>query len=170
MSWLKEGDRNTKFFHQKATWRARRNRIKKLKKMDGEWSSFHEEMAGMVNDFFFQNLYTKDPSVQPQEVADLFVRQITDDMNLELCKPFSEKEIGDALFQIGIIKAPGPDGFPARFFQQNCGVPKDDVVARSSGKNFLFLQGVACRRESTTWLLCSSRSGPPRAVNRIQTD
>jgi len=32
---------------------------------------------------------------------------------------FSDEEIGDALFQIGPLKAPGPDGFPARFFQRN---------------------------------------------------
>jgi hypothetical protein len=35
ISWLKEGDRNTKFFHHKAIWRARKNRIKSLQDQDG---------------------------------------------------------------------------------------------------------------------------------------
>jgi hypothetical protein len=35
ISWLKEGDRNTKFFHRKAVWRARRNQIKSLLDVDG---------------------------------------------------------------------------------------------------------------------------------------
>jgi uncharacterized pyridoxamine 5'-phosphate oxidase family protein len=33
--WLKEGDRNTKYFHRKAVWRARKNKIRRLKKEDG---------------------------------------------------------------------------------------------------------------------------------------
>jgi hypothetical protein len=37
VTWLKEGDRNTKCFHQKAVWRARRNKIKRLKDNEGVW-------------------------------------------------------------------------------------------------------------------------------------
>lgn len=49
-------------------------------------------------------------------------------MNTSLTKEFTEKEISDALFQIGPLKAPGPDGFPARFFQLNWETLKKDVV------------------------------------------
>ena len=34
---LKEGDRNTEFFHSRSVWRARNNKIKKLKDEDGVW-------------------------------------------------------------------------------------------------------------------------------------
>ena len=34
-----------------------------------------------------------------------------------LCDEFSEKEIRDAVFQMEHNKAPGPDGFPADFYQ-----------------------------------------------------
>ena len=34
----------------------------------------------------------------------------------------------DALFQIGPLNAPGPDGFPARFFQRNWDVLREDVT------------------------------------------
>jgi hypothetical protein len=49
-------------------------------------------------------------------------------MNDSLCKVFSDEEISDAIFQIGPIKAPGPDGFPARFYQRNWDVLKKDVI------------------------------------------
>ena len=35
INWLKEGDRNTRYFHRKARWRAKKNRIRKLKREDG---------------------------------------------------------------------------------------------------------------------------------------
>jgi hypothetical protein len=41
----------------------------------------------------------------------------------------TEDEIGDALFKIGPLKAPGPDGLPARFFQRNWGLPRNEVCA-----------------------------------------
>jgi hypothetical protein len=45
-----------------------------------------------------------------------------------MCKPFLDEEISDALFQIGPLKAPGPDGFPARFFQKNWELLQTDVI------------------------------------------
>jgi hypothetical protein len=56
-------------------------------------------------------------------VIDPFERCVTDETNDRLSKDFSEKEIWDALFQIGALKAPGP-GSPARFFQRNWGALK----------------------------------------------
>jgi hypothetical protein len=49
-------------------------------------------------------------------------------MNEKLCMEFSDKEIGDALFQISPLKAPGKDGFPARFYQRHWGVFKNDII------------------------------------------
>jgi hypothetical protein len=76
------------------------------------------EMENMTS-AFFQNLYTKDDSVAPDGVTNLVNAVVTDAMNEALCATYTEKEISDALFQIGPLKAPGPDGFPARFLQRN---------------------------------------------------
>lgn len=73
-------------------------------------------MEQMARDFFNQ-LYTADQHTNPRLILDLIHPKITEGMNQDLCKDFTEEEISDALFQIGPLKAPGPDGFPARFFQ-----------------------------------------------------
>jgi hypothetical protein len=118
IAWLREGDRNTKYFHRRASWRKKKNRIRKLKRPNGSWTCDTAEMEGLATDFF-QSLFTRDEAVNPNIITDLISPCITDDMNNNLCAPFSEKEISDALFQIGPLKAPGPDGFPAHFLQRN---------------------------------------------------
>jgi hypothetical protein len=64
-------------------------------------------MAGVINDYF-NLMFTKDGHIDLQEVVNLFEARILNHMNDELCKPFSDHEIGKALFQIGPLKAPGP--------------------------------------------------------------
>jgi hypothetical protein len=127
ISWLKEGDRNTKFFHQKAVWRARRNKIKKLKDDDGVWNEAPSDMERMATSYF-KELFTRDPSLNSDALVDLIQEKVTPEMNLDLCKDFTDDEIGDALFQIGPLKAPGVDGFPARFYQRNWGELKAEVI------------------------------------------
>jgi hypothetical protein len=73
---------------------------------------------------YFQKLFTADDSLDPSPVIELLEPCISEGTNESLCAEFSDKEISDALFQIGPLKAPGPDGFPARFFQRNWGTLK----------------------------------------------
>lgn len=95
-----------------------------------KWKSWHT--------VFFQQLYLKDDRLNPENLLSFYAQNITEEMNGKLTEPFSEEEISDALFQIRPLKAPGPDGFPARFFQKNWGILKEDVVR--AVKNF-FVDG-----------------------------
>jgi hypothetical protein len=128
INWLKEGDRNTKFFHKKATWRAKKNKIERLMRQDGSMTENKEEMEDMATKFF-TDLYTADEHVQPDIITDYVQAQITREMNEKLCAAYSDEEIGNALFQIGPLKAPGKDGFPARFYQRHWGIFKEDITA-----------------------------------------
>ncbi|XP_073368034.1 uncharacterized protein [Aegilops tauschii subsp. strangulata] len=124
IAWLREGDRNTQFFHRKAVWRARKNRIKALIDEAGVTYRDHGSMAAMAT-AYFSKLFTADSSLCADPVIDLIQTHVTDSMNDGMCTDFSDKEIADALFQIGPLKAPGPDGFPARFFQRNWAVMRE---------------------------------------------
>jgi hypothetical protein len=127
ISWLREGDRNTNFFHRQAVWRARKNKIRKLRREDGTWCDQPAAMQEMVTDYFRQ-LYEAELFIALGEILNLMQNKVTTEMNEELCRPFTEAEISDALFQMGPLKAPGPDGFPARFFQKHWDIMKSDVL------------------------------------------
>jgi hypothetical protein len=76
-----------------------------------------------------ESLFTRDPSLDHTSITDLVQEKITTEMNNQLCQDFSDEEISDALFQIGPIKAPGPDGFPTRFYQRNWSMVKSEIIA-----------------------------------------
>ncbi|KAK4428884.1 hypothetical protein Salat_1188300 [Sesamum alatum] len=50
--WLRDGHRNTKFFHAKASSRAKQNRILRMKNGDRSWCSTTDEMRGLVASYF----------------------------------------------------------------------------------------------------------------------
>jgi hypothetical protein len=52
ITWLKEGNMNTRFFHQKVIWRARKNKIKKLKNDEGVWKDTSTDMESMATSYF----------------------------------------------------------------------------------------------------------------------
>ena len=56
INWLKHGDRNTKFFHAKATQRRRRNYIKGIRNIHGQWVEDLEEVVGVAS-AYFDNLF-----------------------------------------------------------------------------------------------------------------
>ncbi|XP_073367759.1 uncharacterized protein [Aegilops tauschii subsp. strangulata] len=115
ITWLKEGDRNTKYFHSKDVWRARKNKIRELTDSIGVVHTDSAAMGKLANDYF-QDIFTADHSLDASVILDLVEAKVMEEDNARLVAPFSNKEISDTLFQIGPLKALGPDGFPARFF------------------------------------------------------
>jgi hypothetical protein len=50
-------------------------------------------------------LFTRDPSLNPDDLVAMTQPKVTEQMNEDLCKDFTDHEIGDAMFQIGPLKA-----------------------------------------------------------------
>jgi hypothetical protein len=117
ISWLREGDHNTKYFHRKAAHRSKKNKIKMLRTEDGQTMRNRVEMEGMVQEFF-KNLYTTDSNVSPDDLIQNFDQRISDDDNQDLCKEFTDDEISAALFQIRPLKVPRPDDSWRDFFKE----------------------------------------------------
>ncbi|RVW81815.1 Transposon TX1 uncharacterized 149 kDa protein [Vitis vinifera] len=101
VKWVKEGNCNSKFFHNVVNDRRNRKYIKAL-----------ENEKGLV----LNNVERLDWSPISEESA------------ISLDAPFTEEEISKAIFQMDRDKAPGPNGFTIAVFQDCWDVIKEDIV------------------------------------------
>uniref|UniRef100_A0A2N9FVR5 Reverse transcriptase domain-containing protein n=1 Tax=Fagus sylvatica TaxID=28930 RepID=A0A2N9FVR5_FAGSY len=112
--WLREGDKNTKFFHRLANSHRRHNSISTLV-VNGELSSDSEAIAECITQFY-QSLFTEVDGRRPYlEGLDFSILSNEDAAGLE--RPFEEDEVTGVVHGFVGDKAPGPDGFPMAFFQ-----------------------------------------------------
>ncbi|XP_056695214.1 uncharacterized protein [Spinacia oleracea] len=125
---IKDGDRNTKYFHHKASQRRRRNEIKRLMDGTGQWVTEEEEIEGVVEDFYEELFTTSGPSsTAVEKVLEAVGTTISSEDNNLLLRPFTKEEIYAALCQMDPCKAPGPDGMHAIFYQKYWHIVGDDV-------------------------------------------
>ncbi|OMO88470.1 reverse transcriptase [Corchorus capsularis] len=128
IDWLKDGDKNTKFFHLTTKVRRKCNRIVALKDNVGNWL-YNDDCKKHVIDFF-SNLYTTEfPShdlvanYEPPSIV-----KIDSQVHGRLVAIPSIREIKDALWSLKPFKAPGTDGLHAGFFQKCWDDIKDSLV------------------------------------------
>ncbi|XP_058180015.1 uncharacterized protein LOC131298548 [Rhododendron vialii] len=116
INWLSYGDRNSAFFHASINQRRQRNQMVKLRTSRGEWIESEEGINGIIKDFF-SGLFSHSGQRDFSEALSVVNSCITEDMNARLIKEVTEEEIKLAAFQLGSLKAPGPDGYLGFFFQ-----------------------------------------------------
>ena len=112
--WLREGDRNTGYFHRMATAHRRRNSLDRIK-INGVWLSEEQEVRTGIADAFKQ-LLTKDLEWKA-DIGGLNLNQISQQEADTLELPFTEDEVHSALMDMNGDKALGSDGFTVAFWQ-----------------------------------------------------
>eukprot|EP00253_Pinus_taeda_P027392 PITA_27392 len=115
--WLKEGDRNTKFFHNFANARRRKNSIWKIKDGKGGFLYSQNDIADEASRFF-QNQYKRNQSNINDMLweAKLMPEMFDESAYENFIKPVSEEELLAAIKTFKKDKSPGPDGWPIEFF------------------------------------------------------
>ena len=116
IAWLRDGDRNTRFFHSKASQHRWQNYITKLHNANGGWCSGQAQVNATIIDFY-QNLFTLGSPSNFEEVIETIPHVETDVMNDMLMVEFHIQEVEIALKQMAPLKALGLDGMPPLFYQ-----------------------------------------------------
>ena len=123
--WLKEGDRNTGFFHKMANSHRKRNNIDRIRIGDQWLTGIEEVKLGIVKAF---KELLGDPGDLRASPEGLNFSRLNDMEALSLEVPFTEDEVDVALADLNGDKAPEPNGFTAAFWQFGWNVVKSDIM------------------------------------------
>ena len=126
VNWLKDEDRNTRFFHSKASQRRRRNYIKRLFDLLGQWTTQPNQVVNTAINIYQQLFTTSNPKNLKAVLAEI-PQLVTIDMNATLTSTFTADEVERALKQMERLKSPGPDGMPPLFYQNYWSLVGNDV-------------------------------------------
>ena len=127
VQWYQKGDRNTLYFHHKASQRRKKNEIRGLWDKDGKWCEDVGGIASIATEYFKELFSTSSPS-RIEEVANLVPRSVTPKMNEQLTKEFQREEIIQAIHSMHPKKAPSPDRMSAIFYQKYWDVIGNDII------------------------------------------
>ena len=126
---VQEGGNNTKYFHLIANGKHRKKIIFQLEQDEGTIVG-ENNLKVFISEYYKRLFGAPDPchfSLEESFIADL--PQITPQENSILTSVFTEKEVFEAISQMELNKAPGPDGFPAEFYQKFWLLIKADLMA-----------------------------------------
>jgi hypothetical protein len=102
----------------KAITRRRKNNVLMLKNNDGHWIEDVNQLHGLVTEFY-QNLFTANPERMEWSPTPVTYPVLDANIVRDLSEPLTNDEIKNVVFSMSPWKAPGPDGFPAGFYQKS---------------------------------------------------
>lgn len=155
--WLKDGDRNTKFFHAITKQRRARNRITKLKKPGGVWAETEESIEHVATEYF-QTLFNSSEAGEFEEALRYITVKVTPDMNEMLTRTPTDGEIKKAIDSINPDKAPGPDGMTSLFYHRFWEITAKEIIAMV--KNFFVSSTLDPRLNQTNICLIPKTERP----------
>ena len=123
--WLKEGDRNTGFFHRMANSHRRRKSFSSININGRRLFKEAEVKEGLVG--AFKSLLSASNNWCPP-YPDLHPNLIGADQTAKLEEMFTEEEVLAAVSGLNKDKAPGPDGFPIAFWSFSWDFVKEEVM------------------------------------------
>ncbi|CAH9076372.1 unnamed protein product [Cuscuta epithymum] len=123
-----EADKGTRYFHAMVKRNVTRNAISSISLDDGSLTTSLDQVGDEFVKFFVDLFGTSSVNRGLDPLVLGTGPLIEPSVHDGLLAPITNKEIKDALFDIGDDKAPGPDGFTSAFFKANWNLVGDDIV------------------------------------------
>eukprot|EP00253_Pinus_taeda_P013006 PITA_13006 len=120
IKWLREGERNTKFFHQAMIKHRQRNKILSIKYKNGNRVVEQAEIEQVLMDHH-KEILSEPQADRMHEIHEIFSaipRLVSEDQNKALMIAATLEEIEEIVKAMKKCTAPGPDGFTVDFFQE----------------------------------------------------
>jgi hypothetical protein len=141
VQWLKEGERNTKFFHRAMVHHRYINQITQLEDAQGNPIREHTQIAEELNTYYKELLTetNEDRKEAIQRITRHIPSLVTPEKNEALMRPITQEEVDQAVKGMPSGKAPGPDGFTTDFFHHCWELIREEVwqvieESRTSGQ------------------------------------
>ncbi|XP_075668948.1 uncharacterized protein LOC142638768 [Castanea sativa] len=125
---LKCGDHNTSYFHNKASHRFRRNRIAGLRKASNLWCT-EDNLIRNISCENDQSLFTSSQPLDFSVILEAVKPSVTDDMNAQILRPFLREEVEEVVKQMEPTTASCPDDMPPLFYQSFWSLIGEDIIS-----------------------------------------
>lgn len=114
IKWMREGDANTRFFHQTVKERRRRQCIRRI---TCEYMVACDSQQDIENEVirYYQTLFTGGQTERHDDILQYIPWLVSDDENSHLLSLSTLEEVKQAVWDLSPTSAAGPDGFPGSF-------------------------------------------------------
>lgn len=124
--WLRDGDKNTRFFDKFASTRKEHNKIKKLKDKHAKWKETNAEIQEVITEYFKDMFNSASTGMSlPARVGLPIILELRSHF---LVRPIADEEVKNAVFAMHSDKAPGVDGLNPGFYQAYWEIVRRDVI------------------------------------------
>ncbi|XP_059290974.1 uncharacterized protein LOC132044497 [Lycium ferocissimum] len=151
--WFKEGDSNTKYFDTIIRdWR-RKLKLDRIKNNRGRWVSGDEKMAKVAIKHF-DNFFNLHPNSVDTNILNCIPRCISSEDNNNMLSCPQEDEIKDAVFNMSVDSAAGPDGYSGRLITENIQLAQEivqDIKCTNRGGNMVIKLDMAKAYDRMSW-------------------
>ncbi|XP_075074764.1 uncharacterized protein LOC142162321 [Nicotiana tabacum] len=173
MTWFKEGDRNTKFFHAQVRGRRKRLQLDRIQNSGGTWIEEEQQIAEEAIKFY-EEQFTEEATPSSFDIVEHVPNLINTEQNAELIKQPTKEEVKVAVLGLNGDSAGGPDGMSGKFYHSCWDLigddlydmaseisPKSDIGGTSrfvKGKNIV--ENILLTQEIVTDIRLRTKAGP----------